>query len=121
MDLGFRLNMDEIHLILERYSRGQDTHLKYSEFSEAFMPMDQHFARLLGNKRLSYVHQVNRNPFDQVTLNKYMDVWELMIQNEKEVENIRQSLYKRPKFNIDDAFSSCDLLNDGFVTGSEVS
>lgn len=72
MDIGFRPNMDEIHLMLERFSRSNDVHLKYSEFSEAFMPVDQHFARLLGTKKLSYMARPGRCPFEIGTLNRYI-------------------------------------------------
>jgi hypothetical protein len=63
MDLGFRPNINEIHLLFLRYNKDDDNKLKYSEFSEAFMPYDQHFARLLGNKKLSYMPRHGRCPF----------------------------------------------------------
>lgn len=107
-------------MVLERFTRSSDTHLKYSEFSEAFMPLDQHFARLLGTKKLSYMSRPGRSPFEIGTLDRYIQVWEVMIENEKAAEGIRQRLYKRPRFNIDDAFCSCDISMDGFLTASEV-
>lgn len=38
MDLGFRPSLDEMHLLFSRFNKDDDSQLKYSEFSEAFMP-----------------------------------------------------------------------------------
>lgn len=38
LDLGLRCNIDETHLILKRYSSIGDGKLKYSDFTDAFMP-----------------------------------------------------------------------------------
>ncbi len=51
-DLGFKCNIDEIHLVFEKFNTSADGVLKYSEFSESMMPQDQHYARLLGTKKL---------------------------------------------------------------------
>ena len=50
--LGLKCNIDEIHLVFEKFNTLSDGMLKYSEFSEAMMPIDQHYARLLGTKKL---------------------------------------------------------------------
>ncbi len=67
-DLGLRCNIDEIHLVFERFNTLADGILKYSEFSEAMMPQDQHFARLLGSKKLQFISKPGRCPFDQHTI-----------------------------------------------------
>lgn len=51
-ELGLKCNIDEIHLVFEKFNLLQDGMLRYSEFSEAMMPLDQHYARLLGTKKL---------------------------------------------------------------------
>ena len=38
LDLGLRVNIDEVHLVFDRFNRMEDGELKYSEFSDAFMP-----------------------------------------------------------------------------------
>lgn len=89
LNLGFRPSIDEVHLVFQRYNRDDDGRLKYSEFSEAFIPYDQHFARLLGTKRLAYMSRPGKCNFDINTLNKYLLVWQVIFDNEKIIENMR--------------------------------
>lgn len=51
-ELGLKCNIDEVHMVFEKLNTLGDGMLKYSEFSEAMMPQDQHYARLLGTKKL---------------------------------------------------------------------
>ena len=57
------------------------------------MPMDQNFARLVGNKRLAYMSNKGSNTgkcqFSMNTLNHYLQLWEVLIYNEKGAEAIR--------------------------------
>lgn len=46
--------MDDAQLIFARYNTKRDGALKYSDFSDAFMPVNQHYARMLGSKKLVY-------------------------------------------------------------------
>jgi Ca2+-binding EF-hand superfamily protein len=39
-EMSVKTNIDEIHLVFERFNTLQDGILKYSEFSEAMMPLD---------------------------------------------------------------------------------
>mmetsp|Transcript_17998 Transcript_17998/g.17185 ORF Transcript_17998/g.17185 Transcript_17998/m.17185 type:complete len:91 (+) Transcript_17998:1924-2196(+) len=90
MDLGLKLSIDEIHLFFQRYNKDEDNRLKYSEFSEGFMPQDQHFAFLLSyQKRLNYMSKPGRCPFNEKTLDKYLYVWELIVNNENVGEQVR--------------------------------
>ena len=43
---------EDCYLIFHRFNRDMDGLLKYSEFTSAFLPVDQHYARQLGSKRL---------------------------------------------------------------------
>jgi hypothetical protein len=40
MDLGFKASIDEINLLFSKINKDDDSRLKYSEYSEAFMPLD---------------------------------------------------------------------------------
>ena len=70
--MSLKANIDEIHLVFERFNTLQDGILKYSEFSEALMPQDQHYARLLGSKKLQFISKTTRWPFDGHTMSKYL-------------------------------------------------
>jgi hypothetical protein len=58
------------------------------------MPKDEYWARVMGAKRLVYVSRGSRCPFSIDTLNKYLMLWEMMMNNERAAKNIRQKLYK---------------------------
>jgi hypothetical protein len=53
-------------------------------------------------------------------MSKYLQLWELIIQNEKAVESLRQKLHKRHRFDIRSAFELCDMNRDGGITAQEV-
>jgi hypothetical protein len=50
------------------------------------MPIDSHYARLLGTKKLQYISRPGRCPFNIDTLNRYLQLWEVKIVNEKAIE-----------------------------------
>ena len=50
--LDIPATQEDCYLHFLRFNREVDGLLKYSEFTSAFMPMDQHYARQLGSKRL---------------------------------------------------------------------
>jgi hypothetical protein len=97
-----------------------DGELRYSEFSDAFMPQDMQFARLLGTKKLSYLSRPGKCPFLIQTLNIYVMLWETLIHNEKQIEGIRQNMIKRQRLDLHTAFRICDLAHDDYITISEV-
>lgn len=44
--------MDDAQLIFARFNSKGDGALKYSDFSDSFMPVNTHYARMLGSKRI---------------------------------------------------------------------
>lgn len=110
-----------MHLAFEKLNSLSDGMLKYSEFSEAMMPLDQHYARLLGTKKLQFISRAGMCPFDNATMAKYLQLWELIIHNEKAIESVRQKIAKRGRFDLLQAFQQCDFNRDEAITLSEVS
>ena len=102
------ITQEDCYLIFLRFNRDTDGLLKYSEFTSAFMPVDQHYARQLGSKRLQYCAPPSRTSFCYETMKHYCEVWHLMARIEQQAEQIKQKLTERPQFNIDQAFRSCD-------------
>jgi len=103
-DLGVKRAMDEIHLIFSRMNRDGDGRVKYCEFSDLFMPVDQHFSRLLGTKKLNYFSRGKKCPFETGTLQKFMQIWDILLLNEKAFESVRQRMYGNPRFSLEEAF-----------------
>lgn len=99
---------EDCYLLFHRINREVDGLLKYSEFTSTFMPVDQHYARQLGSKRLQYCAPPSRASFSLETMRHFSDVWQLLIKIEQSVEKIKQSMASRPAFDFDQAFRSCD-------------
>ena len=95
MDLGLSVTPDDLQDLFTKFNTERDDRLKFSEFSDAFMPKDDHYARILGAKRLAYVARAGRCPFEINTLNKYLMAWEMMISNERTARTIRHRLYQQ--------------------------
>jgi hypothetical protein len=70
--MGIKCNIDEINMVFERFNTLNDGMLKYSEFSESMMPQDQHYARLLGTKKLQFITRPGKCPFESTTMVKYL-------------------------------------------------
>lgn len=72
---------------MRRFDKDGDQLLRYSEFCEAFIPIDTFYASMLAKK----APQVT-NPsvmFCPPTLNMYKDVWALHLRNEMLIDRIR--------------------------------
>ena len=110
--------IESVHLFFDHFNKTGDGKLRYSEFSDAFMPYDEHYSRLLGVKRIQFLK--NSVYFSKYTMNVYMRVWELLIMNEKAVEVIRQRISKRYRYDIERAFLTCDLNRDGVISINDV-
>lgn len=112
---------NDCYLLFLRYNKDQDGLMKYSDFKSAFMPIDQHYARQLGSKKLAYCHSQTKTAFAYETMRHYIQVWNLMIRVEQQCEQIKQKLFSRVEFHADQAFKSCDQSFNGFVTFTDVS
>jgi hypothetical protein len=55
-DLNFPANKDEIYLFIRRFDKDNDGRLRYSDFCEAFTPLDQEYAQVLGERKAYYIH-----------------------------------------------------------------
>jgi len=58
--------------------------------------------------------------FLNATKIEFKNVWRTHFKIEAFSESLRQRLYKRPGFNIYEAFISCDLNDDGIVSKEEL-
>lgn len=119
--LDIPATQEDCYLLFNRMNRDSDGLLKYSEFTTAFMPVDQHYARQLGSKRLQYCHPPSHASFNYETMKHFCRVWQLLIRVEQELELIKEKMHGRPAFNIDSAFRSLDINFSGQITYADVS
>jgi len=92
LDLGLRLSLADIESGFHKHNKEHDGYLKYSEYSELFLPSEPYYARHLSTKRLNYMSKNTKTPFDMVTLSKYLRVWDLAFMRERVVEDVVQSM-----------------------------
>jgi len=119
-NLGIRLSENDVVLFFARYATTNN--LTYSQFSDAFLPSDGYYCRLLISKRLTYSQQCsNLHTFSDPTIHLYLSLFECLISVERAAESIKQRLVRRHNFSMPQAFRTLDFNSDGFVTLSDVS
>lgn len=40
---GAKFNIDDMQLLFSRYNKGKDNKMRYSDFTDAMMPFDEHY------------------------------------------------------------------------------
>lgn len=122
-DIGIFPSYEELELFVKRYDKNYDNKLRFTEFCDAFTPIDNYYASLL-NKRTSNNVRGRLYQRDDCFINQtkleFKNAWRTHLKVESYSESLRQRLNKRPGFNIYDAFSSCDLNEDGAITKEEL-
>jgi Ca2+-binding EF-hand superfamily protein len=122
-DIGIFPSIEELELFVKRYDKNNDLRLRFSEFSDAFTPVDAYYASLL-NRRTSNDTRGRLYQRDDCFLGQtkleHKNVWRTHFKIESFSESLRQRLYKRPGFDVYEAFTSCDLNEDGIVSKDEL-
>jgi len=111
---------DELYLIMKKYNRDNDGLLKYSEFCDILKPKDSGYAKLLAERKPSYVDREElADVFTGYTVDLFRRVLKKSIENEYHSEKVRQRLSRRPLFDAFDAFEALDKFKIGFITKPE--
>lgn len=122
-DIGIYPSIEELELYFKRYDKDNDMRLRFSEFSDSFTPVDAYYSGLL-NRRTSNDTRGRLYSRDDCFLNQtkleFKNVWRTHFKIESFSESLRQRLYKRPGFDVYEAFASCDLYDDGVVSKDEL-
>ena len=76
---------------MKSFDKDGDSLLRYSEFCEAFLPVDSFHASMLAKKApVASINPSNpANVFTPSTLESYREVWALHLRNEILIEKIR--------------------------------
>ena len=89
--------------------------LRYSEFCEAFLPVDNFHASLLAKKApILGGPSVNFSP---ATMEHYKEVWMMHLKHESQVEGLRAE----GGFVMQQAFETIDQNKDGYIDRDDVS
>ena len=122
-EIGVYPDHEELSLFFKRYDKDEDCRLRFSEFSEAFIPLDAYYANLLNRRHSNDVRgrfYSRDDCFLNSTKMEFKSIWRTHLKVEAFSESLRQRLSKRPGFNIIEAFNSCDLNEDGTITRDEL-
>ena len=109
-------SLEDVDLFLARYDRDNDRKLRFSEFCDAFTPMDKFHADII-NRRQSVGYSGH---LSEKALMIYRLVWTTHQRIEKRAEHLRQKLLNSPTFSIYDAFQRVDINGDGKITSYEL-
>jgi uncharacterized protein YneF (UPF0154 family) len=97
--------------------------IRFSEFCDSFTPIDAYYGQLVNRRTSNDVRGrlYNRDDcFVNETKIEFRNVWRTHFKIESYSEQLRQRLYKRPGFNVYEAFISCDLNDNGSISKEEL-
>ena len=103
---------------MKRFDKDGDSLLRYSEFCEAFLPVDSFHASLLA-KKAPVISPTSLYPFAQSTIDIYREVWALHLRNEMLIERMRFD--NRGSILMQSAFEIVDSNKDGYIDKEDVS
>lgn len=91
-DIGIFPSVEELELFIKRYDKNNDRRLRFSEFADAFSPLDNYYASLL-NKRTSNdvrgrLYQRD-DVFSSETKIEFRNVWRTHLKVESYSEGLR--------------------------------
>jgi len=91
--------------------------LKFSDFTACLLPLDQHFSRLLSNRRSP---SSSFTPMSPPIEQSFLGLWQLLLETERQTENIRQKLHRNQQFNTERAFMLLNIQKDGFLSANQL-
>jgi len=98
-----------LELFYKRYDKNHDGRLLYSEFCDAFCPNDSYLAHTINRRTSNYPVYPRSSPFNHSTMYEFKEAWKTHLHSEVKLERIRESLKRRPFFDVYEAFSACDI------------
>lgn len=115
--LSINSTQSELNAFLKRFDKDGDRLLRYSEFCEAFLPVDNFHASLLAKKAPQI--GVQGVIFCPATMDQYRDVWAYHLRNEMLVEKTRSD--NGIHIMMQQAFEALDANRDGYIDREDVS
>ena len=113
----------DLDLVFQRYDRDKDGTLRYSEFCDLFMPKSAEFASILNQRGSQYIHRSylrREEYFHPETRISLEELFRTHLDVEIQAERIRQQMRSFPKFDLFEAFQTCDLNHSGAITSYEM-
>ena len=101
---------------MQRFDKDQDNHLRYSEFCDAFLPIDSFHASLLAKKAPLSAIPLATMPRAQVfypdTKMTFTEAWKALFRSEVDAEKLRIQTQRKMNFSSHEAFAAMDSDGD---------
>ncbi|TNV81918.1 hypothetical protein FGO68_gene16683 [Halteria grandinella] len=121
-ELGHHAHKELVFMFVRHFDRDNDGKLLYSDFCDAFSPKSNQQSVILGQRRAYFIHNHYHRLdfFSYETRDLFFRLFKLYFQHEETAELLRNSLQRRPYFNIHDAFAACDADKNGMISREEL-
>jgi len=101
----------DVLFFIKRYDRLETGRLRYSDFCDAFLPLDT----VSSNQVCKRKPKGGDNYFCQETLDLYKLCWFTHFANELEMDDLRAQLKQNVKFDAYSCFQALDSKSDGYI------
>jgi Ca2+-binding EF-hand superfamily protein len=117
-DLGLFTHRDDIATFINRYDKDGDGKLVYSDFCDAFTPLDPRFAGMLTQRPADFIHRALAPMyyFTPPTRETWTATWRKIFESEESIELVKQRLARRPRLSPKAAFEYLDAQETGFLS-----
>ncbi len=119
---GVFTHPDNLNLFVKRYDKDKTGKLKYSDFCDAFLPVDHFHAQILVKKAPLELYQLQPRDkiFYEETRQLLQEAWNIHLQNEVEAERLRIHVTSLPNANCFGFLQTCDGNRDSALTHWEI-
>jgi len=99
-----RVTMDRVYLFFQRFNTSRDDCLKFNEFSDAILPVNERMGFKLKSRQVRIFASKNQHIFDQDIIDQFIVMMDKALEIEVSMEAMRQKLKERKDFDVGKAF-----------------
>ena len=106
---------EEIHLLYKKYAINNNELIEFNDFIEMISSIEKYYKELLYNKKpQNYIPKYNKGDiFSHETKNLLKNLFNLIFESEKELEDYRHEINKCFMLNVREIFKKIDIVNKG--------
>ena len=106
---------EEIYLLYKKYAINNNELIDFNDFIEMISSIEKYYKELLYNKKpQNYIPKYNKGDiFSHETKNLLKNLFNLIFESEKELEDYRHEINKCFMLNVREIFNKIDIVNKG--------